>query len=735
MMCFNIAIFLKTLHKEETAMLIPRSFRKVKALPAALIAFSMLMFLYTVPFSASAVDYYVKTPAHGGNNASSGLSWDTAKATIGGAMNLVGGAANIHVAAGTYNEKITFPGFDNVSLLGGYPASGGASQDPAGNPTIIDGVNLPTTAAMISIPIKQNGTNGYSGIVVDGFTIRNGTRTGMGSAGIESYSLGVTITRNTIENNRVTGTDGVAGGIYIFGPLNDNNTGRTIIEQNVIRNNAAAAVGGIYLEGAGDKTKRYAVYLVNNLIYGNQSTTDNAGWSRGVGGIDIMYPASASIVNCTIVDNAASHPDPAKAVGGVSISGYPGQNGIAAIANSIIRHENGKDILPAADGTGTLWIAYSNVKDTGISGTGVIHTDPQFAGAADYHIGAGSPCKNTGNSVGTVLTGTKTTMYDIGYKSGSYNYSDAQVTWNWGDGIHDLKAQWQYNAALSTSYGHPVGKFFGTSNANCTADPADQQAVSNMSAIDVSAYAFANGYKTGEYNYPWLAKQTIFWKGTNGYYGAWRIDGIAATYVNPNYYGRLNVTWYFQINGSPYFDAGIRTQDLEGKARPAEAGYDMGAYEYAPDATPPAGSISINNGASCTQSVDVILNLSASDPSGVAQMQFSNDNVQWSSPETYAAAKSWTLTAGTGTKTVYVKFKDSLENWSNPYSATIALPAAGDVNIDGRVDLADALTALKVTAGIPLVMPPGILCSGVSDKHKIGLEETIYILQTVSGLR
>jgi hypothetical protein len=76
--------------------------------------------------------------------------------------------------------------------------------------------------------------------------------------------------------------------------------GKTIIEQNIVRNNAAAAVGGIYLEGAAGKSERYTVYLVNNLIHGNQSTTTDASWNRGVGGVDIMYPAGASFVNSNL---------------------------------------------------------------------------------------------------------------------------------------------------------------------------------------------------------------------------------------------------------------------------------------------------------------------------------------------------------------------------------------------------------------------------------------------------
>jgi len=122
-----------------------------------IVAFTVLLSLSGFPSVALAADYYVKTPANGGNDANTGLDWNNAKATIGAAMSLVSGTANVHVAAGTYNEKITFPGYDNVSLLGGYDAAGGASQDPSSNATIIDGTGLSTSSAMVYIPLKPGG--------------------------------------------------------------------------------------------------------------------------------------------------------------------------------------------------------------------------------------------------------------------------------------------------------------------------------------------------------------------------------------------------------------------------------------------------------------------------------------------------------------------------------------------------------------------------------------------------
>lgn len=69
-----------------------------------------------------------------------------------------------------------------------------------------------------------------------------------------------------------------------------------------------------------------------------------------------------------------------------------------------------------------------------------------------------------------------------------------------------------------------------------------------------------------------------------------------------------------------------------------------------------SSTVTINNGALYTNSTAVKLKLSATNS---AQMCFSNDNSAWSSWETYATTKNWTITNVEGTKTVYVQFRDS----------------------------------------------------------------------------
>ncbi len=91
------------------------------------------------------------------------------------------------------------------------------------------------------------------------------------------------------------------------------------------------------------------------------------------------------------------------------------------------------------------------------------------------------------------------------------------------------------------------------------------------------------------------------------------------------------------------------------------------------DPLPLLQSLAINNGAAYTANRTVTLTLSAGDPDSATEMQFSQDNVNWSTPEPFNDLKSWTLTEGDGQKYVYVRFKDPLGNWSAPLAAAIIL--------------------------------------------------------------
>jgi len=96
-----------------------------------------------------------------------------------------------------------------------------------------------------------------------------------------------------------------------------------------------------------------------------------------------------------------------------------------------------------------------------------------------------------------------------------------------------------------------------------------------------------------------------------------------------------------------------------------------------PDSTAPAGTIVIDAGNASTNSTAVTLTLTCTDDVGCTQMQFSNDNSTWSTLETNAASKSWTLASGAdGVRTAYARFKDAAGNLSTVVNDQITLDTA-----------------------------------------------------------
>lgn len=113
------------------------------------------------------------------------------------------------------------------------------------------------------------------------------------------------------------------------------------------------------------------------------------------------------------------------------------------------------------------------------------------------------------------------------------------------------------------------------------------------------------------------------------------------------------------------------------------------------DTQKPTGSVSINGGNTSTPSTPVTLSLSANDNYGVSEMIISN-NPDFSSAtwELYASTKSWRILSGSGTRTVYVEYKDLSGNISNKFSDSINLLEDG-VPPDGSISINSGSTYTK----------------------------------------
>ena len=100
------------------------------------------------------------------------------------------------------------------------------------------------------------------------------------------------------------------------------------------------------------------------------------------------------------------------------------------------------------------------------------------------------------------------------------------------------------------------------------------------------------------------------------------------------------------------------------------------AYKSSPkllvDGTDPSASISINSGDTYTDTTSVTLSLTYSDSgSGVDECRYKNSGGSWTSWQTCTPTKSWTLTTGDGTKTVYYQVRDRAGNIRQVYDSIV----------------------------------------------------------------
>ena len=128
------------------------------------------------------------------------------------------------------------------------------------------------------------------------------------------------------------------------------------------------------------------------------------------------------------------------------------------------------------------------------------------------------------------------------------------------------------------------------------------------------------------------------------------------------------------------------------------------------DTTPPTSTtISIAAGASSTASLGVTLTLSAVDASTMQLSNLSNfSDAIW---ETYATTKSWTLTSGEGTKTVYARYRDSALNVSTAVSDTITY---GTTTSSGTTTSGTTTTGSTTTTTLPPGCNAGDMFSGTT---------------------
>jgi YD repeat-containing protein len=144
-------------------------------------------------------------------------------------------------------------------------------------------------------------------------------------------------------------------------------------------------------------------------------------------------------------------------------------------------------------------------------------------------------------------------------------------------------------------------------------------------------------------------------------------------------------------NRSSFNNSLMLSRSAGGRVKTADTGVFVGYIS--------TGGVAINGGATSTYSMAVSLSMKCGSSASCTQMRFSNDGVNWSTAETFAPTKSWSISSGAGAKTVYVQLQDGAGNWQSVSSTinyvtdditppvTIASPSGGVYNSTQTVSL------------------------------------------------
>ncbi len=198
--------------------------------------------------------------------------------------------------------------------------------------------------------------------------------------------------------------------------------------------------------------------------------------------------------------------------------------------------------------------------------------------------------------------------------------------------------------------------------------------------------------------------------------GYFSIDGDSARHrvVRLNSDGSLDSTFQLSNVGFSAWIHGIQIQ-ADNKILVTGEFLSLGSDDAAliarlglPDVDSPEGSMVINLDYIYTKDTTVSLSLSASDnQSGVSEMMICNSisfaGCYW---EPFSLSKSWVIENGSGTKIVYVKFKDGAGNVSQVYSDSIILrtPNIRVTNIGLIDDIPDSTSiTYYFTSTTPLI--------------------------------
>jgi hypothetical protein len=205
-----------------------------------------------------------------------------------------------------------------------------------------------------------------------------------GNAGRSDHGGGVyisarsgVIAHNLFEANRIEEAWGWGGGMIIDGNRYDsyNDSLVIVLSNNIYRANTSPSPGSAFFVDEGANVRAY-----HELVVANTNTGNGQGGAVYVDGPAKTPAARTLLVHCTIADNHGS--------GEAGHGLFAEDDAQVFLTNSILwgNRGSGTDTSQCLTaGASSITIGYS-ILEGSWPGTGVLATDPLFAGAGDYHL-------------------------------------------------------------------------------------------------------------------------------------------------------------------------------------------------------------------------------------------------------------------------------------------------------------------------------------------------------------
>jgi hypothetical protein len=479
----------------------------------------------------------------------------------------------LYVAAGTYTGAgaavVTVT--KSITLYGGWngAATGPVVRDPVANRSILDG-----QGARRGVYVQ-----GSIAFTLDGFTIQRGNATagpakGLGG-GIYIYGAWPVITNNIITGNTACATSsgswGWGGGVFVESP-----TGRALIEGNQVLGNVASSLangsgGGLVLVSASE------AQIVDNVMLNNTaSITNGVGYG---GGIAVIRSDDSTVLGNTIESNqgAAGPPTQSGRGGGLYIE----QSSGVVLKNNRIRN-NMAGVAGAGYGGGVAAYWASGL----LAANNLVEGNTASAGPGQDGLGGGMNVLvslNVTINSNRVLGNTANTTRGQG--GGLWIESNTSFTMTNNIVAGNRASIRGGGLALGANATEPVtGTLLHNTFVANNSGSGDGRVAIYLCSSWISVTLVNNLLSTHAYGLCAVGgtatlRRTLFYGNSSGdTCGGTIVSTGAITGHDP----LLDATYHLRA-GSPAIDAGLNagvTTDIDGDARPLDAGYDVGADEF-----------------------------------------------------------------------------------------------------------------------------------------------------------